>query len=382
MKTFIAILILFTAGLASAQTAYLQNPTADGMTICFIAQGAEQVRVAWGETLTEVAAKSAAIPGTPWTIWKTRLTGLRPGSAHPYQVRYRLAGKDATTTLYQFRTLNPQSKSVRFVAFNDIHNRDATLAELMKHVKPADYEFSLLLGDCWNDPSAANGAHEVFRTLQAYIRLLDGANKPMIFVRGNHETRGNFAKHMALLFDLPLLDAAKPWGEDQWQFTMRAGPVWFLAMDAGEDDDAKTEETSYKRPQFWKAYRQRQAEWLQKLMATQPGKDAAWRIFLSHIPLYNSPWISERARQCWEPLLRDCPLDLMLAGHDHTWRKPVPPTETAPWPVLVGGGPSLKEGTVMLVTADETKLDVRLLAATDGRVLTEFKSEKKAGQTK
>jgi hypothetical protein len=51
---------------------YLQNSTADGMTICFLAQTAENVRVAWnadGETaLTETAATPLVIPGSPWTM--------------------------------------------------------------------------------------------------------------------------------------------------------------------------------------------------------------------------------------------------------------------------------------------------------------------------
>jgi hypothetical protein len=34
------------------------------------------------------------------------------------------------------------------------------------------------------------------------------------------------------------------------------------------------------------------------------------------------------------------------------------------------------EGTVMLVTSDATTLRVRLVAASDGRVLTEFKADK------
>lgn len=358
---------------------YLQNPSADGMTICFLAQGTEQVRVAWKREggwlgLKEVAPKSTAITGTPWTMWKTRLTGLRPGATYQYEVRYRLAGRTETTPIYHFRTLNPRAKTLRFVAFNDLHNRDQTLAALMRHVKPDDYEFTVLLGDCWADPSAANGAHQVFRTLQAYIQLLDAASKPFFLVRGNHETRGNFASKLAMLFDLPDLDSTQKWGEDQWQFAMRAGPVWFLAMDTGEDDDLKTPENSYKRPKFWQACRQREAEWLKKIVTAESRRHAAWRVFLSHIPLYNNnQWFSETSQQYWEPILHAVGLDLTLAGHDHQGKfLPKKDGGQPPWPVLIGGGPSLSEGTVMLIAADATTLRARLLAATDGRQLTEF----------
>jgi hypothetical protein len=54
-------------------------------------------------------------------------------------------------------------------------------------------------------------------------------------------------------------------------------------------------------------------------------------------------------------------------------------TEAPPWPVLIGGGPSLNEGTVILVSADAKSLRARLLTARDGRLLAEFSAEKPTG---
>jgi calcineurin-like phosphoesterase family protein len=366
---------------------YLQNSTADGMTICFLAQTAENVRVAWnadGETaLTETAATPLVIPGSPWTMLKTRLTDLRPGGVYQYQVLFhlRFGGQNFVTSTHHFRTLNPQAQTLRFAVLNDIHQHDQTLAGLMRYVKPDDYEFSVLLGDCLE---AYPNETELFRAWRAYLELLDAAEKPVIFVRGNHDTRQSFANRLAYLFDLPNLSVAQPWGEDQWQFALRAGPIWFLAMDTGEDENGVDTDlrTAYKQPEFWRAYRRREAEWLKKLLATNPGNHAPWHVFLSHIPLYNNnEWDSPSSREYWEPILRDANLDLMLAGHDHSW-KLLPKKEDGrpPWPVLIGGGPSAKkdseEATVMLITADTTTLLVRLLASSDGRELIRFKAEK------
>ena len=400
MKTFatilvrsIALVILTVLPTSMAQTAttnelpavltpYLQNPAADGMTVCFLAQGAEGVRVAWAldaaPALTEAPAAGTAIPGTPWTIWKTRLAKLDRGTVYRYQVRYRLPSGSAVSPVARFHTLDPQSKTLRFAAFNDLHNNDQTLEALLRFVKPDDYEFSLLMGDCFGDPTAANGAHEVFRTWQAYLRWLDGGNKPIVFVRGNHETRGNFSPQLAHLFDLPNLDAAQKQDDQQWQFTLRAGPVWFLAMDTGEDEDMLADpRCAYKRPKFWQTYRQREAEWLEKLRTTQPGNDVVWRIFASHIPLYNDNQdYSPNGRQSWEPILQHFDLDLMLVGHDHGWK--LLPKKTGgqpPWPVLIGGGPALDQGTVILVSAETTGLRARVIAAKDGRLLTEFNAQ-------
>ena len=362
---------------------YLQNPTADGMTICFLAQAADHVRVGWsaddGQALTEVAATGHVIPGTPWTMWRTRLRGLHPGGAYRYEVRCQLHfdGRKLVTPTYHFRTLDPQAKTLRFAVFNDLHHQDKTLAALMRHVKPEDYDFAILLGDCL-EASRQTGAAGLLGTWRAYIKLLNGSEKPVIFVRGNHDTRQSFANRLAYLFDLPNLSVKQPWGEDQWQFTMQSGPVWLLAMDTGEDKHGINTDprTAYKHPAYWESYRQRQAEWLQKVIDSKTGIDASWRVFLSHIPLYNNnQWYCLSGQRLWEPLLRTTRIDLMLAGHDHQW-KCLQKDSGRVAPVLIGGGPSLNEGTVMLVTADETTLHARLLAAKDGRLLTEFTADK------
>ena len=371
---------------------YLQNPAAGSMTVSLAAQGAETVRVAWGvpgAPPVEVAAVETPVAGTPWTVWKTRLTNLATGVEIAYAVRYRAGGMETSTPTFVFRTVDEASTSLRWAAFNDLHNRDATLAALMQHVKPADFEFSLLLGDCWADPRGDKGAYEVFRTLNAYVRLLDASRKPMIVIRGNHETRGDFAGRLATLFDLPLLDSAGPADRQRWQFTLRWGPVHFIAMDTGEDGGAGTPTNSYKRPLHWHEVRQAEADWLRETLARRPGDAAAWRLFVSHIPLYNSNWdFSDPARELWEPLLPGARIDLMLAGHDHGWK--LLPRDSryelavkrnglstnrvvqVPCPVLIGGGPALNEGTVMLLQADTRALQARLLAAEDGRVLATF----------
>jgi acid phosphatase type 7 len=361
----------------STLTPYLQNPTADGMTVCLLSREVQDVHVTCDREgyshSMDVAATSAAIPDTPWTVWKARLGGLQAGTKYAYQVGYRLGAAKRTTPSYHFRTLDPQANTLRLAAFNDIHQHDGTLAALMRYVKPDDFEFSLLLGDCLEGDQ-----HSVIRAWSTYLQLLDAANKPVLFVRGNHETRSFFAKRLAYLMDLPNLDARAPWGKDQWQYTLRAGPVWFVAMDTCEDDDESTPETSYKNPKLWQKVRKSEAGWLKTVAVKK--NDAPWRIFLSHIPLYNNnPWWCHGGRGLWEASIRRIDPQLMLAGHDHHW-KLLRPGEGVrpPWPVLIGGGPSLGEGTVMLLTADRASLNVRLLAAKDGRLRTEFKTRKEA----
>lgn len=382
---------------------YLQNPSGDGITVCFLAQnGVTDVRVLWRRAAdsgkpAQIAAKGTPIGTTPWTIWKARLAPLQAGAAYEYQVRHVQEKAETTTPAFGFQAMDPHAKTFRAAFFNDIHNHAATLEAVMKNVKPEDYEMTFLLGDMWTDPSPAKGAEQVFRSMEAYIRLLHASEKPMIFVRGNHETRGGFAKRMACLFDLPNLDPAAGEFDQQWQFTLQPGPVWFLALDGGDDFT--------KRFEIFQPLRQRQAQWIKGLLERKEGA-GCWRILLTHMPLYNDNiWNSEPCRQMWAPVLAGAGIDLELGAHDHSW-KLLPKGKTCeitfnghypdqqdpqnrkqwsytlPWPVMIGGGPApqgAEEGAVMLLHADQKTLTVRLIGLQSDKPFPALTLDARAG---
>jgi hypothetical protein len=165
---------------------------------------------------------------------------------------------------------------------------------------------------------------------------------------------------------------------------MTVGPVHFITMDTGEDDGPETPEDSYKRPKFWQAYRKRQQAWLEKHANSGSGKP--WRVFISHIPLHNpAGWFSISSRDNWTPTLRRARVSLMLAGHDHSWKfLPAGKSfeingkdgeeDTPAFPVMIGGGPSMREGTVILLGADSHKLTARMFDTT-GRLLHDFNTD-------
>lgn len=371
---------------------YLQNPTANGMTILFMAREAEKVSVAWtkdGESkLIEIAAESVAVPGTPWTRWQVRLKGLRPGVSYRYQVRYTINEQELKTEVYPFTAINPQAEDIKVAVFNDIHDRKETISALMKHVKADDYQCSIFNGDMINDPSASNGAKQVFTLWNFYVELLQGYSKPILFVRGNHEVRGSFQKHLIYLFDLPLLSLDQDPSQQNWHYELTMGPVHFIMMDTGEDDDLNTPEDSYKRPKFWQAYRLRQKEWLEQRATAKAGPASPWRVFVSHIPLHNpAGWYSITARDAWLAGIKKIGFSLMLAGHDHSWKfldegkkfliKGTKDLEDKPeFPLLIAGGPSMPEGTVILLSGTSRALRVRMYSC-EGELLHSFDETKR-----
>jgi predicted phosphodiesterase len=365
---------------------YLQNPAPDGMTVLFLARDATKVSIAWAvegaKSLSNIDAESIAIPGTPWTRWRVRLKGLRPGTTYRYQVRYTIGSTESKTEVYPFTTFDPQADEAKLAIFNDIHDRKETISALMKHVKPEDFDASIFNGDMINDPSASNGARQAITLWNFYVELLQGYSKPILFVRGNHEVRGSFCKHLHYLFELPSLTFDQAPEDQQWQYELTMGPVHFLMMDTGEDDDLDTPEDSYKRPKFWQAYRLRQKQWLEQRLAARSGANKPWRVFVSHIPLHNpAGWFSITSRDGWLAELTKYGLSLMLAGHDHSWKflsndksfaiKGTKDEDKPTFPVLIAGGPSLPEGTVILLHGTTRALRARMYSC-EGKLLHSF----------
>jgi acid phosphatase type 7 len=369
-------------------TPYLQNPAPDAMTICIFSREASELSVVFhppqGNRGIEVPATGLRVPGTPWTRWRCRISGLKPGQNYRYQVRYFVNNQRRESSSHTFRTLDPQADSCRALVFNDVHDRRETLQALLQHVRPQEADLILFNGDMINDPSAANGAEAVFSLWEFYVTSLGAHSRPILFIRGNHEVRGSFKEQIRHFFDLPhLADDQEP-ALQGWHHEVLSGPLRLLMLDTGEDDGPETPEDSYKRPSFWRAFRARQQEWLRQIPTPDhTTKTQPWHVFASHIPLHNpAGWFCQSARDLWLPELRRIGIDLMLAGHDHQWKflpagqefeiaRRKDQRDTPPFPVLIGGGPALKEATVIRLQATRTTLETTLLDAS-GQILHRF----------
>ncbi|GAA5496927.1 hypothetical protein Rhal01_03115 [Rubritalea halochordaticola] len=369
------------ASLPDVLLPYLQYPGQAAMTVCLPAKGISNVAVecVGPKGKASVNAKADAFGKSPWQIWKARFEALEAGATYRYVVSYRDAqGKAATLPEKSFRALDPTAKQVRCAFVNDIHNKIPTLEAVMGQVKPEDYEFSVLNGDMENAPRSAETVLSVWNH---YVRLLDGGNKPMLFVRGNHEYRGGFRDHMAALFDLPHLNLKDHPNDYRYEFDCQVGPLHLVMTDTGEDDWPNTPENNYRRPVVMRKIRERQAAWLKDLAGQK--KSTPWRVFVSHIPIYNSAgWRSLPSQQLWSETLSQMGIDLAIAGHDHSWKfvaagkeyelKREGIKETPPFPTLIGGGPALKQGTIILLEASQDRLVSRMIHSS-GKELHRFK---------
>ena len=84
-----------------------------------------------------------------------------------------------------------------------------------------------------------------------------GGSVPYYFARGNHETRGAFARELIRYLSFP---------DDRYYFAQSIGPVRLIVLDSGEDKDDSSKE--YFGLADFDRYRSVQQEWLRHEIAS------------------------------------------------------------------------------------------------------------------
>ena len=175
------------------------------------------------------------------------------------------------------------------------------------------------------------------------------SEKPFIFTRGNHETRGKFSRELADYVDGP------------YYFTMNWGPVHMTVLDTGEDkEDAHP---VYAGIVDFDHYREMQAQWLKEVVKTPEFRKAKFRVVMMHIPhYYSGDWHGPmECRKHFGPVFEEHKIDLFLAGHTHTFGIHLPVPGQHSYPIVIGGGPRDGNRTLIKVKADEKELHLVML---------------------
>ncbi|MBT4482748.1 MAG: hypothetical protein HOC71_03615 [Candidatus Latescibacteria bacterium] len=301
------------------------------------------------------------------TLHKIRLTELEPGSIYYYRacfkpitkfMPYNVVFDDVVySKTYTFKTIPTDSHQISCAIFNDLHNNYAMFDSLCAALEGMDYQFSIFNGDCFSDPQSEK---DVIEALNIFNDGVSAYSQPPIFIRGNHETRGAFARNLKKSFDFP---------GDEFYFAITAGPVRFIFLDCGEDktDDHK----EYSGLTDFTGYRERQQKWLKAEVKSNAFRDAKYRILVHHIPLYNhnNRGISKFSRALWASVLDEAPIDIAINGHTHRYGFIPVNADGNNYAALIGGGS--KNGTVMLLSASDEKLTIEVLN-TSGEIVDRY----------
>lgn len=347
---------------------YLQRPEPDGITVMFQTRAVSHCWVEYGtDTLHLQRARSLA--GGQEVCHdienRIRLEGLTPGATYYYRVcaqeiiDYRSYSKTFGETYKgPFHTFTlPTARTEDFTALilNDLHENAATIRAFAALARDIPHDFVIFNGDCLPEPVDRDYA---VRHLHVLADAFDAADKPAFFVRGNHEIRNAYSAGMPSLFDQP---GGRTYGAFSW------GDTRFVLLDCGEDKP--DDHWVYYGLNDFAGFRREQTAFLEREKASAAFRKAHRRVLVHHVPVWGNTDEYRPCTELWSPVLRKMPFDIDLAAHTHEYRyHPAGGGEGNPFPVVVGGGPSLEAATLLVLTKKGGDMWLRVLD-TKGREL-------------
>lgn len=253
------------------------------------------------------------------TIHRVTIKGLKKGTKYRYRVYSREVldnmhwdttfGRITATSpsrLFSFTTLDSTKDEFNFAVVNDIHADTTALARLLKQVDLNKEDFIVFNGDMM---SHLNSEELMFNGFVNKSVELFASNLPFFFTRGNHETRGPFSTRFMEYFPT---STGKPY------YAFRHGSVFFIMLDSGEDKPDT--DIEYGGLSAYDSYREDEAEWLKKVVASEEFKNAPLKIVTCHIPAFTSTWHGTlHVQELFIPILNQAGIDLMFCGHTHRY---------------------------------------------------------------
>jgi len=207
---------------------------------------------------------------------------------------------------FHWRGVTPED-GLNYYAISDVHNIKKTPVKAASYFGD-DLDFLINCGDQVSWIDRTSDLEETFRMCGEITK----GEVPVIYARGNHETKGVKAHEFYNYV------GAK--GTD-FYFTFRIKNIWGVVLDVGEDhaDDF----VEYYGAAKFDAYRDEQTSFLDEIIANAdteynaPGVD--YRIAVCHIPL-TIKYKSDHAgtwKDAWIERLNQMNLTLLFGGHTH-----------------------------------------------------------------
>ena len=343
---------------------YVQNPVNNGITILWETTIPTYSWVEYGTEKANLKRVRLIIDGQAEfneSIHKIRLDNLTPGQTYYYRVcsqeilQYKAYSKKfgniAQSDFYSFTMPEADTDSFTAIIFNDLHQRGNVFQALLKQVENVNYDFVVFNGDCIDDPA---NHEQATRFVKLLTESVHGDRIPTFFMRGNHEIRNAYSIGLRKHLDYV---GGKTYGAFNW------GDTRIVMLDCGEDktDDHK----EYSGLNDFTQLRHEQVGFLQEELASKAFKKADKRILIHHIPLYGC---DNLCKDLWEPLMKKAPFHVAINAHTHQFAHHPKGSLGNNYPVIIGGGNSLKNATVMILEKKKGELKIKVLN-TEGKIL-------------
>ncbi len=187
------------------------------------------------------------------------------------------------------------SENQQWLVISDWHTMLDTAYTAIDYM--GDFDSVILLGDA---TPGVDFEQQVIRNIVQFGGEITKGAKPVLYVRGNHETRGDYASELNSALGL-----------DEFYYTADAGPYSFIVLDSGEDKDDSHPE--YGGTTDYNTYRADMIDWLSDVELTNEKVVTlchSWRI---------SDVEQELSDKGWQELDR-IGARLMISGHEHQCR--------------------------------------------------------------
>lgn len=346
---------------------YLVAPSPTGVTLVWLTNNKAVSKVEFGTRADQppkaaVSAHHGLIDANT-TLHRITLSGLRPGTTYQYRAvsteivefqPYRVKYGATVSKEGSFTILDPAKEKFSLCVFNDCHDHVPELRKALGSIKWEGVDLVVALGDMMSHPESEE---QLFRNFINPCTEFFARHIPLIFVRGNHETRGALARNLLEYF---------PSQTGRYYYSFDHGGVHFVVLDGGEDKADSNPE--YSGLAAFDDYLKQETEWLESELMSPAFAAARFRVCLLHMPpaagkadgpeFIRRPWI----RDHWTSILGQAGLDLMICGHTHRYAE-LPANGKRSYPIVIGG-----TETVIRVDVSPERLEITAFND-DGTVL-------------
>ncbi len=226
---------------------------------------------------------------------------------------------DVISQEYTFRPVD-SSDGLNYVSLSDVHSAfdAAATAAREDHL-----DFIVLLGDLISMVETESDA----QCANLLAHDITGGEIPVIYARGNHEIKGEYAEELYKY-------VGSLNGSFAYTVTLGDDDVFAAVLDLGEDHADDWWE--YYGTAKFDIYRQEQTEMLQAALEDGSYKNYSYRMAICHIPFVyiDKHGYYESFRTQWTQLLNEMEMDISLSGHKHKVLQFLPDTLTPGEPLV------------------------------------------------
>lgn len=185
--------------------------------------------------------------------------------------------------------------NIRILTITDIHEMEKEVQQAVSHFED-DFDMVVMLGDITSNFEKK----EKFTDHILYdAAFLSKGKIPVVYTRGNHETRGEYASQLLQYF---------PTETGEFYYTLDFGGLSAIVLDSGEDKEDEHEE--YSGLIDFASYREKELNWIKSLKAEE--FNGKYKIVFCH-----EPRIDDHFGENWMAPLNTLGFNLVVGGHLH-----------------------------------------------------------------